>query len=78
MLDETELTDPGVDARHGIEQGSQSRDLAETELTDPRVDVRHGIERGSLSWTRQSSLILASMRAVGSGEAVSFERHRTH
>ena len=71
VLDETELTDPSVDARRGIEQGSQSRDLDETELTDPGVDVRRGIKRGSLSWTRQSSLILALMHAVGSSEGVS-------
>ena len=63
---------PGIGARHGIERGSQSRVLDETELTDPGVDARRGIERGSQSWTKQSSLILASMRAMGSDEAVSF------
>ena len=37
---ETELTNPGADARHG---SSEEVSLDARELTDPGVDVRRGI-----------------------------------
>ena len=43
--------------------------MDESELTDAGIVAHRGIKRvGVVFWTRQSSLILASMHAVGSSE----------
>ena len=56
--------DPGIGARHGI---------GRVGVVDPGVGAARAAEAVSFrDWTRQSSWILASVRAMGSGESESW------